>query len=245
MIFIIKRRNYKMTKKNIIRAMVIAASLGISTPIVGSAATERKQYGEENYPDWFNKLIDFSGKAEEKINEHLVNPAISTTDQMRTYDIDKLMLITDEKRHSYFINKDSIAKFEWNYYYDEKGNTIDDVTKAIYKENRKMYISITDPNTSYVPRTFMNLQTGEVTTNYQEWEELFLVYDEGKNIKYIVYPNPNYIIPEKYLNAAALNENKLSIKEIKSIESELNQYSYRGIDFDQQSHQNPILRRQR
>ena len=33
-----------MTKKNAIRAMLIAASLGISTPMVGSAAT-KKDYG--------------------------------------------------------------------------------------------------------------------------------------------------------------------------------------------------------
>lgn len=237
-----------MNKKNALRAFLVAASLGISTPMLVSAATEKKQYGEESYPDWFNNLIEFSEKTEEEINEHIVDPVISETDKIRTYKIDKLMLVTDNQNHAYFVSKKPMGVLSLNhydYYYDIYGKETKDVTKAFYKEKRESYMAITDPNTFFVPRSFINLQTGEVTTNYQEWDGFFLVYDEEKNIQYIVYPNITNIIPEKYSIAAAFNENKLSITELKAIEKELKEYSYQPIYFNSEEHLNPVLRKQR
>lgn len=234
-----------MTKKNFLRAILIAAALGISTPTSVGAATQKKEYGNEHYPDWFNKLLEFSIEADKEAHKEVIDPSIEKYDKIKKYDIEKLMLITDQNKHSFFINKDSVAKIEWNFYYDEKGINTFDMSKALYKENRKMFLSITDPNTTYVPRTFTNLKTREVTSNYQEWEELFLVYDEEGSITYFVNPHPENIIPEKYLNAASLKGYKLSIKELKEIEAELNQYDYQKMRFNQQSHQNPILNRQR
>ena len=230
-------------KKNLLRAMLIALSLGIAPPMVAQASTKDSQE-EIEYPDWFKKLIDISEKAEEEINEHLVDPAISTTDQMRTYDLDSLILISDnptsfDNRHMYFVNMNSLGVIEWDYYYDRYGRTTDDLTQAVKKENRKSYFSITDPNVFFVPRTYMNLETREITTNYQEWEGSDMVYDDNTDKKYIVYKDVTSFIPKKYLNAAALNDNKISIKELKAVESEINDqrriYPCYKVDFEEEN----------
>ena len=247
----------KKQKLKLTRALLLSISLGIADPAI-VYASQNQTSGEEYYPDWFNKLIGFSEKAEEVINENLVDPAISTTDQMRTYDLDSLLLISDnpktyEDRHMYFINKDALGVIEWNYYYDAYNRTVKDLTQAVKKENRKSYFSITDPNTFYVPKSYMNLLTGEKTTNYQEWEEPYFVYDDETDKKYIVYKDVASFIPKRYLNAAALNNNKISISELKAIETELNDsrriYPCYKVDFEDENLkkqlQGQVLRKQR
>ncbi|MBR1748938.1 MAG: hypothetical protein IJ743_03985 [Bacilli bacterium] len=232
-----------MNKKNVIRAVLVAASLGISTPMLVSAATEKKQYGEEYYPDWFNNLIEFSEKTDEKINKKL-----DELEKIKAYEMDQLMLITDTQNHAYFVPKKPLGLLSidhFDHYYDAYGEETEDIAKALYKEIRKRYKSITNPGILFEQRTFINLETKEVTTNYQEWDGLFLVYDEENKVQYIIYPNIVNIIPEKYLNAAAFNENKLSLAELKAIEKELKEYSYQPIHFNPEEHQNPVLRKQR
>ena len=205
----------------LLKSSLLAISIGVAHPPLEVQASE--------YPDWFTKLIDFSEKTEEKINEKIVNPIISTTDQVRNYELSDLWLISDQpaisldkERHFYFVNKESLGVIEWNYYYDETGRTTKDVARAVQKENRQSYFSISDPNTFFVPSTFIDLTTGEVSTNYQEWDEASFVYDSTTAKKYIVYTDISSIIPEKYLHVAYLNDDQLSIMEIKAIENELN-----------------------
>ena len=71
----------KKEKLQFYRALLIALSLSTSNPSIAYA--KDNESANQDYPSWFNTLIEYSEKAEEIVNENFVNPLINKTDDLR------------------------------------------------------------------------------------------------------------------------------------------------------------------
>ena len=224
----------KKEKLQFYRALLIALSLSTSNPSIAYA--KDNESANQDYPSWFNTLIEYSEKAEEIVNENFVNPLINKTDDLREYNIEDLYIVTDMpntspsiSRHYYFMSNNTIP-VKWTYYYNSRKEKVKQDNNPTYKELRKMYISITNPEVVFRTSEWTNLKTNEVFLDYETWEEDSIIYDENTPAKYI-----KFTAIEEFLSDADLKRinktNKLSISDIKRIEEYINNPKY-SLDFD-------------
>ena len=107
-------KKYKLIKK---AGVVVLASALVVTPVHASNTSSDKT-SEETLENklftWGKKLVDWSSKVDQKINDKVVEPASDKLSEQEVIKHDSLWLITDmpgvdpnTERHYYFVNKNT------------------------------------------------------------------------------------------------------------------------------------------
>ena len=216
-----------MKKYRFFRTAIIAGALSLVNPVIVEAK-EKTFFGytedqlKSSAKLFGSKLYDWCVEVDEVIQEKAVEPIKDTLSDIEIYAHDSLWLVTDmpsenpsEKRHYYFINKNT-PSIKASYSYDKYGNKVDnDSPRAIKREQREMYVSLTDLETVFKIEYWLDLKTYQFTLNYQDFDE-YRLYDEESDCKYGRFTSIEDIVPEELL------KEKYSTKDLKEIEEYLN-----------------------
>lgn len=214
-----------------LKAILLATSLVLQNPVTSYAktpavATEDKTI-KDKLSEWGSKFFDWAEKADEKINEEVVDPAKEKASEIELYKQESLWLITDmpsespdEERNYFFVNKNT-PNFKWTYYYDKYGNKVSEDSPNLAKmEIRKMYISLTDTNTVFKIEEWFDYETFTFTINYMDFNKT-MPYDGNTEVTYGRFANISDVLPEEYL------KEKYSTEDLKEILELINDPDFR------------------
>lgn len=208
----------------------ILCSLTLSRP---SYAEEEKTYFGNTEEEWLEKgkkygtaLYDWCSKVDEKINDAVVDPLKEKTSEIPFYKEDSLWLITDipnkdpeEERHYYFIDKNT-PSITSTTSYDKWGKKVDnDSIEAVKREQKEMYVSLTNYEEVFLIRYVMDLERGTYEVNYEDFS-FDKMYEEVETLDYGRFVDVKSFIPED------LRKEKYSTKDLKEILDILNDKNY-------------------
>ena len=217
-------KKYKLIKK---AGVVVLASVLVVTPVNASSLDSDKA-SEETLENklftWGKKLVDWSSKVDQKINDKVVEPASDKLSEQEVIKHDSLWLITDMpgvdpniERHYYFVNK-NMPSIKWTFYYDKNGNKVSrkSSNKAMM-EVREMYVSLTDLDTVYKMESYSSYVDNTFTVNYEYLNDTF-VYDSdfGDNYTYGVFEDFDFLLDENEI------KEKYSLDDLVKLEEKIN-----------------------
>ncbi len=220
-----------MKKYKLIRGAIFALGFSTLNPVL-SYASEKTYFGyteeelKEKAKKYGSELVEWCQEVDQTVQDEVIDPAKEKVSEVPIYKHESLWLITDmptidpnEERHYYFIDKNTLS-IKKTFFYDQEGKKVDrNSSLANYKEDREMYVSLTNMEDVFKIEYWMNLRTFESSINYIDFDS-FKIFDKETTAKYGRFVHIEDIIPEDKI------QEKYSTKDLLDILNLINDVNY-------------------